>query len=646
MVTRPIPVAGFEEFPIELEGNIPRRFESQAARHPDRIAIEAGQQSWTYRTLNESANRIARAILHTQESSDPVALFFAPGFDAIAGILGVLKSGRAWFPMLPGGPSERSHALLMDAGSVLVLTDCDHIEEAATLVGHGTEVVAIECVIGSGNGENLGLDITPDTASNIIYTSGSTGRPKGVVHTHTIVLNNIMVHTNTLYLTCEDRICQAASYTTLAGTSSIFRALLNGATLLPFDTAGQGPASFAHWLIEKRVTVCQIVPTLFRSMIQSSDEAVKFPHMRVLHLGGEPVYRSDVLDYRKRFPNTCCLLHNLGSSEATTIRQYFIDHDTPIDEETVPVGYPVPDREVLLVDETGKSVDLEQVGEIVVRSAYLSPGYWHNPELTAAKFKHDPEDQNKRLYYTGDLGLMLPEGCLVHKGRKDDWIKIRGYGVDLNEVEAALRSHKAIRDAVVVDRKDKSGKSRLAAYFTSLTDQGPTAPTAHELRKCLGNVLADYMIPSVFVRMEVLPLTATGKLDRKALPEPDQKRPELSALYSRPRNETEQILVQIWEEVLDVSPIGINDDFFDLGGHSLSATQVISQVIKRFQLEIPLQSLFQSPTIAEMAAVITEHQGKMLDESQLATILDELATLSDAEAHRLVCEINSTITKK
>ena len=404
----------------------------------------------------------------------PVALFFAPGFDAIAGILGVLKSGRAWFPMLPGGPSERSHALLMEAGSVLVLTDCDHIEEAATLVGHGTEVVAIECIIGSGNGENLGLDITPDTASNIIYTSGSTGRPKGVVHTHTIVLNNIMVHTNTLYLTCEDRICQAASYTTLAGTSSIFRALLNGATLLPFDTAGQGPASFAHWLIEKRVTVCQIVPTLFRSMIQSSDEAVKFPHMRVLHLGGEPVYRSDVLDYRKRFPNTCCLLHNLGSSEATTIRQYFIDHDTPIDEETVPVGYPVPDREVLLVDETGKSVDLEQVGEIVVRSAYLSPGYWHNRELTAAKFKHDPEDQNKRLYYTGDLGLMLPEGCLVHKGRKDDWIKIRGYGVDLNEVEAALRSHKAIRDAVVVDRKDKSGKSRLAAYFTSLTDQGPT----------------------------------------------------------------------------------------------------------------------------------------------------------------------------
>ncbi len=645
MVTRPIPVAGFEEFPIiEQKGNLPRRFESQAARHPQRIAIEAGQQSWTYRTLNESANRIAREILPTRASSDnPVALFFAPGFNAIVSILGVLKSGRSWVPILPGGPSERARALLMEAGSVLVLTDCDHIEEASTLASPGTEVVAIESVIGSGNGENLGLDITPDTASNIIFTSGSTSRPKGVVHTHTIILNNIMAHTNALYLTCKDRICQAASYTTLAGTSSIFRALLNGATLLPFETARQGPARFAQWLIDKRVTVCQIVPTLFRSMIQSLDEAAKFPHMRVLHLGGEPVYRSDVLEYRKRFPKTCCLLHNLGSSEAPTIRQYFIDHDTPIDDEMVPVGYPVPGREVLLVDDTGKPVDLEQVGEIVVRSAYLSPGYWHNPELTAAKFKHDPEDPNKRLYFTGDLGLMLPDGCLVHKGRKDDRIKIRGYGVDLNEVEAALRSHKAIRDAVVVDRKDKSGESRLAAYFTSLTEQGPTAP---ELRKYLGNVLAAYMIPAAFVRMAALPLTATGKLDRTALPEPDQRRPELSRLYSGPRNKTEQSLVRIWEEVLDVDPIGITDDFFDLGGHSLSATQVISRVIKRFQLEIPLQSLFQSPTIAEMAVVITEHQGKLLDESRLSSILDELSSMSDAEAQRLVSEISSPISKK
>ena len=280
MVTRPIPVAGFEEFPIiEQKGNLPRRFESQAARHPQRIAIEAGQQSWTYRTLNESANRIAREILHTRASSDnPVALFFAPGFNAIVSILGVLKSGRSWVPILPGGPSERARALLMEAGSVLVLTDCDHIEEASTLASPGTEVVAIESVIGSGNGENLGLDITPDTASNIIFTSGSTSRPKGVVHTHTIILNNIMAHTNALYLTCKDRICQAASYTTLAGTSSIFRALLNGATLLPFETARQGPARFAQWLIDKRVTVCQIVPTLFRSMIQSLDGSGKsFP---------------------------------------------------------------------------------------------------------------------------------------------------------------------------------------------------------------------------------------------------------------------------------------------------------------------------------------------------------------------------------
>jgi acyl-coenzyme A synthetase/AMP-(fatty) acid ligase len=248
-----------------------------------------------------------------------------------------------------------------------------------------------------------------------------------------------------------------------------------------------------------------------------------------------------------------------------------------------------------------------------------------------------------RIYYTGDLGLMRPDGCLIHKGRKDFRVKIRGYGVDLVEVEKALLSHSAIKEAIVSTQTTDSADARLIAYFVSARE---LPPTVSDLRMYLQEKLADYMIPSVFVRLDKIPLTTNGKVDRRALPQPEDKRPELSKRYAGPRNETEYCVVQIWQEVLDVRPIGVHDNFFDLGGHSLAATRVVSRVFEQYQLAIPLQSLFQSPTVAEMAAVIAEHQGKGLEASQLAVILDELESLSDVEAQRLVSEINSTITKK
>jgi acyl carrier protein len=320
-----------------------------------------------------------------------------------------------------------------------------------------------------------------------------------------------------------------------------------------------------------------------------------------------------------------------------------LDRNTKISDNEVPIGFPVEDKEIILMDANGKEVGFNEVGEIVVRSKYLSPGYWNNAELTNTKFKCDPKDPDRRIYYTGDLGLMRSDGCLIHKGRKDFRVKIRGYAVDLVEVEKALLSHSCIREAVVISPQTQSGDSRLIAYFVSAQEM---APTVSDLRMYLRQKLTDYMIPSAFVRLDRIPLNTNGKIDRAALPEPDDKRPALSAPYALPRNAIEKSLAQIWEEVLDVRPIGIKDSFFDLGGHSLSATRVVSRIIKQFQLEIPLPLLFQSPTIADMAAVMTAHQGKTLDERHLAAILDELASLSDAEAQRLVNESNTTITQK
>ena len=238
---------------------------------------------------------------------------------------------------------------------------------------------------------------------------------------------------------------------------------------------------------------------------------------------------------------------------------------------------------------------------------------------------------------------MRPDGCLIHKGRKDFRVKIRGYGVDLVEVEKALLSHAAIKEAVVSTQTTDSADTRLIAYFVS---DWELPPTVTDLRMYLHEKLAEYMIPSAFVRLDKIPLTTNGKVDRRALPQPEDKRPEISTCYAGPRNDSEYSVVQIWQEVLDVRPIGIHDNFFDLGGHSLAATRVVSRVFEQYQLAISLQSLFQAPTVAVMAAVIAGHQGKSLEASQLAAILDELESLSDAEARRLVSEINSTISNK
>jgi amino acid adenylation domain-containing protein len=553
--------------------------------------------------LNEAANRTARAILRTQADNDPVALFFSPGFNAIAGILGVLKAGRAWVPMVPDEPSERLHILLTEAGSSLVLTDLSHIDSAKLLARNVANVVNIESITGSGPTEDLGLAITPDSVSNIVFTSGSTGRPKGVVHTHGIILNNIKVHTNTLYLTDKDRICQVASYTTLAGTSSIFRALLNGATLLPFNTAAEGAVNLAHWLIEKRITVCQIVPTLFRSIVQCMAESETFPDMRILHLGGEPVYRRDVLAFRKHFPKTCWLVHNLGSSEAPTIRQFFVDHDSPIEEERLPVGYPVPDREVTLVDNDGKTVEFEQIGEVVVRSRYIAQGYWRQPELTRQMFQLDPSGNGMRRFRTGDLGSMSRDGCLRLHGRKDSQVKVRGYRVEVAEVEAILLSIDGIGQAAVAfSETDFDG---LVAYVVPSEGGRLTEESIH---KQLREKLTSYMVPAQVVILPRLPLTATGKLDRMALQATATRR--ASPISAPPSNSMEQLLCDIWSEVLE-RPVGVAESFFDLGGNSLSGSRILARVEAKLGVRVTIRDLLERPTVAAMARWL----GKLVDVS-------------------------------
>jgi acyl carrier protein len=324
----------------------------------------------------------------------------------------------------------------------------------------------------------------------------------------------------------------------------------------------------------------------------------------------------------------------MGSTEAGRICSAILDQTFSFPEEGTAAGFPRRGKKILLLDENGHEVGPNQVGEIAVKGAGLGVGYWKKPDLTSANFISDQSSGDETICLTGDLGRMLPDGFVVHLGRKDSMVKIRGYRVELAEIEKSLHAHPAVKDAGVVAWDRRPGEKFLVAYVVARQDP---PPTVNELNDFLRKKLPDYMIPSAFMFTEALPLT-NGKLDRRALPKPNERRPELSQPYVLPRNEVERTLTGIWAEILSLDRVGVHDNFFDLGGHSLAATRVVSQVIKNFQLELPIQSLFESPTVADMAAVINQHREARITEEELERLLAEVESMSEEEAKKLVVE--------
>jgi acyl-coenzyme A synthetase/AMP-(fatty) acid ligase/acyl carrier protein len=420
-------------------------------------------------------------------------------------------------------------------------------------------------------------------------------------------------------------------------TRDAFNGLLAGSGIYPYDIRTNGMSKLAGVIVKNALTYLIATPSVFRYFVGELHGEDRFPSMRMIQLGGEPLFKSEVDQFKKFFEPHCTLMNQFSMNEAGTICQYRITHDTELGDAIVPVGYPVAGTTVFVVDEQRKDIGSSGVGEIAVKSNYLSSGYWGDHALTASKYSSDPNNAEERIYYTGDVGRVLPDGCLVYLGRKDDQVKIRGGKVNTSEVQAHLSSHPDIKHAVVIPFEKRSGEKILIAY---LVPRHKSSPAAHALIAFLQQRVASYMIPSNFMFMGSLPLI-NGKLDRRALPKPDGQRPELNTPYVAPVQEFEVKIAKIWEEVLEVGPVGLHDNFFDLGGHSLAATRVVSQVMQRFQLEIPLQALFQSPTVAEMASVILEHQYKKLGKNELENIMNELESMSDEEADRRVSEDRS-----
>jgi amino acid adenylation domain-containing protein len=602
------PTGQFVEFPIDdVETSIPARFEKIVRHYSECTAIKNSVKTITYDEFNRRANQIAHAILSRVKHRGRAALIIEDSTDMIAALFAALKAGQAYVPIDPSYPAERITHMLANADPEVVIGNREHISRLRQQLSAQTQTLLEFEDLGVGFSEdNPGLNHGPDEMAYILYTSGSTGNPKGVVQNHRNVLEKVMTATNELHLCPEDKYSLLNSCSTNASVRHIFGALLTGACLCPFAVKQSGAAALARWLCSERVSIYYSFPALFREVCSRFDAADE-RSIRVVHLAGEAVTRKDVELFKQHFPRESILVNVMGSNETGATCQYLIDHQTQIEGNTVPVGYSNPGRDILLMDDQGEALGYDLIGDIVIKSRFLSPGYWRNPELTKSKYQVSEDDAKERIYYTGDVGRRAPDGCLYYLGRKDFTTKVRGYRISLPEIENALRDIPLIKDVAVVVRNEQPDEQRLIAY---LVLSEPGEPSASNLKQLLGKRLPEHMIPARFVCLEALPQTPNGKVDRRALPDPGRSRPRLEIAFAPPVTETEIVLSQMWRELLLLDEIGMDDNFFDLGGNSLLLTKIQSKLVEILGTEIPVVDMFRFPTIGTLAEYLSLGKGR------------------------------------
>jgi len=598
-VVKVSPGEGFVPFERSaIERSIPCRFAGQVAAGPDRLAVKVGAASLTYAELDRRANQFARAILAAATRPGPVALVVDQGLSLIPGILGVLKSGRIYVPLEAGLGRERLRHLLRDSGATSALVTASAMPLVRDVAAADLVLLDVDALPTGLSGEAPDVEIAAAAPAYIYYTTGSTGEPKGVVDSHRNVLHNVMRYTNGLGIGPGDRLTLLQSPAFSGAVSSMFCALLNGATSLPFDVRAASGGALADYVDHEGVTIYHSVPTIFRSFLRGDRT---FPRVRVVRLEGDRSARLDVELFRRHFAPGCVLANGLGATETGLVCRFLLDRETRLDGEIVPIGHPVEDMEVAVVDDDGKPVGSGEVGEISVRSEYLALGYWNRPDLTERAFETDAG--GARAYRTGDLGRLRADGGLEHLGRRDSRAKIRGITVSLAEVEATLAGLPCIREAAVIAHTDAHDENRLVAYYVPVAGSDVSVS---ELRRQLAERLPPHMIPSWYGRLEALPLNQNLKVDRKALPAPGRARPSLDQTYAPPEDPTQSELVRIWEELLEVEPVGIRDDFFDLGGDSLLATAMLAAIEEAMGVAASPAVLLSGSTIEHVAASLAQ----------------------------------------
>lgn len=578
------------------------RFAEMVAAHPTATAIyetDRGQdKSITYRELNDRALRIAGAL--TERFGEPVriATLTDRTIEHISALLGIYLAGHTAVPLHPAYPDSRLAYIVDHCGAASLLTDDDQIGRARDSWGEMAQL--IEDLEQSTPATDLpSIDLSAPAL--ILYTSGSTGKPKGIIHSHRYMYDKTRTETAFYGFTATDRLSQLFPLSFAASLGHTYGALLNGATLLPYDPSVLGMHHLGEWIRDSGVTGMAMIPTLFRRTFGDVHDTGLFQNVRYLMLGAELVLKSDVELFKRLFPDDSVVVHRLASTETGAITRFVIRKDTDLRENVVPAGKPPFGQEIIITDDNGDPVAGGEIGELWVKGDNLVEGYWGDAELTASVFEQGPG--NMRTYRTGDLARIDPDGNLIHLGRKDGRVKIRGYGVDLVEIERVLVGIEGVAEGAV-KVFGSEGDNKLVAYYVSREGM-----EAGELREHFSQAVPDYMVPSTFVELPGLPLTPRGKIDRNALPEPGQEAHESSMV--EPETDLEAQLLKLWKANLAIGQLGVEDDFFSMGGTSIQAYQLIGDIYRKMEVDLPASSLLDAPTVRQQADLIESGGGTM-----------------------------------
>ncbi len=581
-----------------------RCFEGVVDSRPDRPAVVAADGRATFAELDRMANRLAHLIRSRGDRPDrPVLLWLEPGVRLVAAMLGVVKAGRVFVALDPTAPQERNQMIVSDAGCAVALAGGRLVPELTAVTGGAVDAVDVDHTPAGIADTRPVVEVGLDTIAALTYTSGSTGRPKGVLQSHRSILHNAGITRAALGVTPADRCTLLYPPSVNPALRDVMTSLLTGAVLLPFNVGSRGLVGLADWIDDQRVTVLCSGVTLFQQLAETLDRGARFPSVRMVKLGGEPVTRRTVELYRRHFVPPCRLYSGLGATETGTVSVCLLDHDSPLPGEAAPLGRPAPDTDITLCDHSGETVASGEPGEIVVTSEFLSPGYWRDHDLTAVTFLPVDGDTHRRRYRTGDMGRWRPDGTLEHLGRADFQVKIRGVRVQVEEVEAALENAPGVRSAAVVARPGSDGEPVLVAYVVP-SDLGDL--TRSDLRRSLLRRLPLPALPSVVVTVTGLPRTPNGKLDRGALAGITGQELRSQRSFAYPRDPVETRLAALWCEVLGRELVGIDEDFFEIGGDSLRAVELFSELERRFGGGLPLATLFEAPTVRQQAALVRD----------------------------------------
>jgi amino acid adenylation domain-containing protein len=601
-------------------------FEEQVERTPDAVAVVAcsltdpernGEQHLTYGELNRRANQLAHYLLELDVGPEVlVGICVERSLEAVLGLLGVLKAGGTYVPLDPKHPQERMAFMLTDTQTPILLTESRFLASIPNSQPSISKIVCLdrnwEFITGQSK-TNLPGETAPESLAYVIYTSGSTGQPRGVLISHRDIASHCRHIQHYYKLTRADRVLQFASLSFDVSLEQILSPLTVGAGLVLADMEVWSPSDFHGKALDLALTVVDLPPAYWHWLVQdraTAQERMSNEHLRLAIIGGDVMQPKSLHLWWQTPMKDVRLINAYGPTEATITATAFEVASCPESESIsrrVPIGRPLANRSIYILDGYDNPVPIGIVGQLHIGGTCLARGYLDRQGLTAERFVPDPfgEEPGARLYRTGDLARYLPDGNVEFLGRIDHQVKIRGFRIELGEIETVLVQHPAVREAVALVRENKPGEKCLVAYVVG--EEG-REPGLRELRDFLKEKLPGHMVPSAFVTLEALSLTPNGKVDRRALPALEGSRLEVGGEYVAPRGEAERVIAKVWQETLGLELVGVHDNFFDVGGHSLLVVQIHSRLKAVFEREFPMTDMFKYTTVATLAMFLSQTQ--------------------------------------